>query len=69
MIGTPGGLFNRPIDLAQAAGGHSQGNDLADAHHDVPGNYLNALRWKLLKIILAAQLGIDLIERFRLVVP
>jgi hypothetical protein len=47
---------------------NAQCHDLPNPHHDVPGHDLDAGRWKRLVETLLSQLGIDLLERFRLVV-
>src|SRR5262249_19369526 len=66
-IGAPGTLLNGAVDLAQPGGRHAQGYDLADSHHDVPRHDLDALGGKLLEIVLALELLVDLIERFALI--
>src|ERR1700687_2370101 len=57
--GTPGAVFDRQVHFAQPVHGHAEGNHLSDAHHHVPGDDLDALRWELLIETRLLQLGLD----------
>src|SRR5258708_11259216 len=64
-ISTPGGLLDCEIDVSKTVGRYTQGNYLTDSHYHVPGNHFDFGRRKSLVVL--PELGIDFIERFRLV--
>src|SRR5439155_6264642 len=67
-IRSPRGLLERHVDLAQTFGREAQGDDLADPHHHIPGENLDAVRRKLVVIPVAEELLVDLVQVLRLIV-
>src|ERR1700732_3260018 len=68
-ITAPGGLLDDAVRIAQLFGGHAQNDDLADAHHHVPGHDFDAVGRELVVPACLLQVLVYLIRRFRLVVP
>src|ERR1700730_17328717 len=68
-IAAPGGLLDDAVRIAQLFGGHAQNDDLADAHHNVPGHDVDAVGGELVVPACLFQVLVYLIDRFRLVVP
>jgi hypothetical protein len=63
----PCSLLDSAIDFAQALRRNAQRHYLPDAHHHVPGHDFDAGGWKRLVETLLPEFGIDLLERFRLI--
>src|ERR1700732_1941519 len=68
-IAAPGGLLDDAVRIAQLFGGHAQNDDLADAHHNVPGHDVDAVGRDLVVPARLFQVLVYLIDRFRLIVP
>src|ERR1700736_5633147 len=68
-IAAPGGLLDDAVRIAQLFGGHAQNDDLADAHHNVPGHDVDAVGREFIVPARLFQVLVYLIDRFPLVVP
>src|ERR1700731_2973449 len=68
-VAAPGGLLDDAVRIAQLFGWHAQNDDLADAHHNVPGHDFDAVGRELVVPPRLFQVLVYLIDRFRLVVP
>ena len=68
MISTPGGLLDRKINIPEPVGRYAQGDCLTDSHDYIPGDHFNSGWRKSFVVPLFPELGVDFIQRFRLVV-
>ena len=68
-VSAPRGLFDHPVRVAQLVGWHAQNDDLADAHHHVPGYDFDPVGRKLVVLASLFEVLIYLVDRFRLIVP
>jgi hypothetical protein len=68
-VSAPSGLFNRDVDLSQAFCRNSQGDHLSDPHHHIPRDHFDPRRRKIPIVTLLPKSLVDIIQRFRLIVP
>src|SRR5215471_9451164 len=68
-IPAPRGLFDDPVRVAQLLGRHAQDDELADAHHHVPGYDFDPGGRKLVVPAGPSQVLVYLVDRFCLIVP
>ena len=67
--GAPGAFLYGLVEGAEFAGGDLDGDDLADAHHDVPGHDAGGLGWEQPAEVMLPLDRLDGVEVLVLLVP